>query len=61
MTGIPPPGAHGGDGPAVAAALGLDPDAVVDLSLSLNPVAPDTTGIVARHWRAVHTYPDVGP
>jgi len=37
----PPPGAHGGDGPALAAALGVSPSEVLDLSQSLNPFAPD--------------------
>jgi histidinol-phosphate/aromatic aminotransferase/cobyric acid decarboxylase-like protein len=55
---IPGPSAHGGDGPAVAEALGLDPDGVLDLSLSLNPVAPDPVPVVARHLGAVRNYPD---
>lgn len=55
---IPAPGAHGGDGAAVARALGLDPSDVLDLSLSLNPCAPDATAIVARHLDAIRTYPD---
>jgi len=55
---IPGAGAHGGDGPAVAAALGLDPSGVLDLSLSLNPVAPDPVPVVARHLDAVRNYPD---
>ncbi len=57
-TVIPPPGAHGGDGAAVAAALGVDPAAVLDLSASLNPVAPDPTPVVARHADASRRYPD---
>jgi histidinol-phosphate/aromatic aminotransferase/cobyric acid decarboxylase-like protein len=55
---IPAAAAHGGDGPAVAAALGLDPDEVLDLSLSLNPVAPDPVPVLARHLGAVRHYPD---
>jgi histidinol-phosphate/aromatic aminotransferase/cobyric acid decarboxylase-like protein len=55
---VPGPAAHGGDGPAVAAALGLDPDGVLDLSLSLNPVAPDPVPVVIRHMGAVRNYPD---
>lgn len=55
---IPPAGAHGGDGAAVAAALGLDPAAVLDLSLSLNPFAPDVAPLVARHLDEVRRYPD---
>jgi histidinol-phosphate/aromatic aminotransferase/cobyric acid decarboxylase-like protein len=55
---IPGAGAHGGDGPAIAAALGLDPAGVLDLSLSLNPVAPDPVPVVARHLGAVRNYPE---
>ncbi|HTS15756.1 MAG TPA: aminotransferase class I/II-fold pyridoxal phosphate-dependent enzyme, partial [Candidatus Sulfotelmatobacter sp.] len=55
---LPAPGPHGGDGPAVAAALGLDPATVLDLSQSLNPVAPDVTPVVAAHLGALGTYPD---
>jgi histidinol-phosphate/aromatic aminotransferase/cobyric acid decarboxylase-like protein len=55
---LPDAGAHGGDAPAVAAALGLDPGGVLDLSLSLNPVAPDPVPVVARHLGAVRNYPD---
>jgi histidinol-phosphate/aromatic aminotransferase/cobyric acid decarboxylase-like protein len=58
---VPAPGPHGGDGAAVAAALGLDPDAVLDLSVSLNPLAPDPVPVLARHLEAVHRYPDPGP
>lgn len=55
---IPPPGPHGGDGPRVSAALGMP---VLDLSLSLNPVAPDPRPVVTRHVDAVGHYPDDGP
>jgi histidinol-phosphate/aromatic aminotransferase/cobyric acid decarboxylase-like protein len=55
---VPPARPHGGDGAAVAAALGLDPSAVLDLSASLNPVAPDVVGLVRRHLDAVGRYPD---
>ncbi|MEY2430320.1 MAG: threonine-phosphate decarboxylase [Acidimicrobiaceae bacterium] len=57
-TPIPPAGAHGGDGPAVAQALGVDPDAILDLSLSLNPCAPDITTLAAKHLDSLHRYPD---
>jgi histidinol-phosphate/aromatic aminotransferase/cobyric acid decarboxylase-like protein len=57
---IPAPGAHGGDGAAVARALGLDPASVIDLSMSLNPFAPDVAAIAARHLDAIGRYPDVG-
>lgn len=55
---IPPAGAHGGDGPAVAAALGLDPADLLDLSQNMNPVAPPVDRIVRRHLDALHRYPD---
>ncbi|GAC1375040.1 MAG: threonine-phosphate decarboxylase CobD [Acidimicrobiales bacterium] len=56
--GIPPVASHGGDGARIAAALGLDPDAILDLSASMNPVAPDMTEVLGRHLRAVGRYPD---
>jgi histidinol-phosphate/aromatic aminotransferase/cobyric acid decarboxylase-like protein len=55
---LPPAGPHGGDGGAVARALGLDPAAVLDLSLSLNPLAPDPVPVLRRHLAAVRAYPD---
>ena len=57
-TSLPPAGRHGGDGAAVASALGLDPAAVLDLSASLNPLAPDPAPVVARHLDALGRYPD---
>lgn len=58
MTVIPPAGAHGGDGARLARALGMDPSDVLDLSASLNPVAPDPIPVVTRHLDAVARYPD---
>jgi histidinol-phosphate/aromatic aminotransferase/cobyric acid decarboxylase-like protein len=55
---VPAPGPHGGDGLAVARALGLDPSTVIDLSQSLNPFAPDAAGLAARCLDAVGRYPD---
>jgi histidinol-phosphate/aromatic aminotransferase/cobyric acid decarboxylase-like protein len=55
---ISPPGAHGGDGAAVARSLGLDPSSILDLSASLNPFAPDIALLLARHAGAVGRYPD---
>jgi histidinol-phosphate/aromatic aminotransferase/cobyric acid decarboxylase-like protein len=55
---MPPAGAHGGDGPAIARALGLDPAGMLDLSQSLNPVAPDPMVAVARHLDQLRSYPD---
>ena len=55
---VPPPGAHGGDGARLAAALGVDVGAVLDLSASLNPAAPDPGEVVAKHLDALGRYPD---
>ena len=49
---------HGGDGRAVALQLGIDPSELLDLSASLNPVAPDPRPVVARHLDSLLTYPD---
>ena len=57
---VPAPSAHGGDGAAVARALGVDPDEVLDLSASLNPFAPDLRPLLRRHLDAgaLDRYPD---
>lgn len=55
---IPQPGAHGGDGHRLATALGVHPDAVLDLSVSLNPFAPPVAPLIAEHAGAVRAYPD---
>jgi histidinol-phosphate/aromatic aminotransferase/cobyric acid decarboxylase-like protein len=55
---IPPPGLHGGDGPRVAEALGIAIENILDLSQSLNPVAPDPQPIVQSHLHALERYPD---
>ncbi len=54
----PAPGAHGGDGARLAAALGVDPTTVLDLSQSLNPFAPDAALLVAGAAQEVARYPD---
>jgi len=58
MTSVPAPGQHGGDAPAVARALGVDPRSMLDLSQSLNPLAPDPVPVLRRHLEALHHYPD---
>ncbi|MDQ2729533.1 MAG: aminotransferase class I/II-fold pyridoxal phosphate-dependent enzyme [Actinomycetota bacterium] len=58
MNSVPTPGAHGGDGAAVARALGVDVGDIVDLSLSLNPVAPDIRTVVGSHLDELLRYPD---
>lgn len=50
MTAAPEPGEHGGD----AHLHGFD----VELSASLNPVAPDPVPLFRRHLDAVHRYPN---
>jgi len=55
---IPAAGPHGGDGVRVAAALGRD---VLDLSVSLHPLAPAVDRVLARHLDAATRYPDVEP
>ena len=55
---IPAAGQHGGDGARVAAALGLDAGDVLDLSASMNPVAPDPRPVLAPHLGALLRYPD---
>jgi histidinol-phosphate/aromatic aminotransferase/cobyric acid decarboxylase-like protein len=54
----PAPGEHGGDGARLAAALGVGPDDVLDLSASLNPCAPDVAALAARHLGSLRRYPD---
>ncbi|MGD9792233.1 MAG: aminotransferase class I/II-fold pyridoxal phosphate-dependent enzyme [Acidimicrobiia bacterium] len=54
----PASGPHGGDGAAIAAALGLDVGSIIDLSASLNPFAPDVASIAARHLDSLRSYPD---
>lgn len=55
---MPHAGQHGGDGPAVARALGLEPADLLDLSQTMNPWAPDVVAILRRHLDSVGHYPD---
>ena len=55
---VPASGAHGGDGLVLAAALGVEPDTILDLSATLNPLAPDVVPLVRRAAESVHRYPD---
>jgi histidinol-phosphate/aromatic aminotransferase/cobyric acid decarboxylase-like protein len=55
---LPPAGSHGGDGARLAAALGVEPDAVLDLSQSLNPCARDVRAWAAGRLDALRRYPD---
>ena len=61
MSAIPDAGAHGGDAALIAAALGVEPAWMVDLSASMNPFAPDLTSLLLAHVErggAVGRYPD---
>ncbi len=55
---IPAPGPHGGDAHRLAEALGLDPTAVLDVSVSLNPFAPDVADLAEGCLDALRRYPD---
>lgn len=57
---VPPPGDHGGDAHAVARALGVDPVDLLDLSASLNPVAPNwrPLAVAAIEAGRLDCYPD---
>lgn len=56
----PPPGSHGGDGHRLAVSLGVDPAAVLDLSVSLNPCSSLVADRAARHLDTLLRYPDEG-
>jgi len=58
VIGAVPAGPHGGDGAALATALGVSPEAILDLSASLNPVAPDVRRLAASHLEGLRRYPD---
>jgi len=55
---VPQPGPHGGDAERLAAALGVEADDVLDLSVNLNPCAPDVVSLVRDHAASVERYPD---
>lgn len=52
------PGPHGGDVEQIAVALGRDPSDLLDLSASLNPLAPDVRPVLRRALDVVDRYPD---
>lgn len=58
MNRAPTPGPHGGDGASFAADLGVDVASILDLSASLNPLAPDVAPLVAAHLDEIGRYPD---
>jgi histidinol-phosphate/aromatic aminotransferase/cobyric acid decarboxylase-like protein len=49
---------HGGDGERIARRLEFPVDYMLDLSASLNPVAPDVASLAAPHLGALRRYPD---
>jgi histidinol-phosphate/aromatic aminotransferase/cobyric acid decarboxylase-like protein len=53
-----PPGPHGGDVERIARFLGRDVGSLLDLSASLNPVAPDVVPLAATHLDSLRRYPD---
>jgi histidinol-phosphate/aromatic aminotransferase/cobyric acid decarboxylase-like protein len=55
---VPLPGPHGGDGERIARALGLQPGSLLDLSASLNPVAPDVVRLATSQLESLRRYPD---
>ena len=55
---VPPAGAHGGDGAAVAAALGCAMSEILDLSASFNPEAPDLARLAGERLDSLGRYPD---
>lgn len=55
---LAPPGAHGGDPSALAAALDCPIDEILDLSASLNPAAPELSSVLARYLNDLVRYPD---
>ncbi len=55
---ITPPGPHGGDIERVAQSLGVEADSLLDLSVTMNPFAPDVVAVVRRVAGAVKRYPD---
>ncbi|HEY3810108.1 MAG TPA: aminotransferase class I/II-fold pyridoxal phosphate-dependent enzyme [Acidimicrobiales bacterium] len=57
---IPAPGPHGDDARRLAAALGVEVAAILDLAASMNPFAPSVTSLAALHLDELTRYPAVG-
>src|SRR3954452_8089253 len=49
---------HGGDAVRVARALGVHPSSILDLSASLNPLAPPVEALAAARLDTLSRYPD---
>ncbi|MFK7918596.1 MAG: aminotransferase class I/II-fold pyridoxal phosphate-dependent enzyme [Ilumatobacter sp.] len=52
------PGHHGGDAAAIAQALGIERHELVDLSMSMNPFAPDVEAVLSTRLGSISDYPD---
>lgn len=55
---VPAPGPHGGDAHRLAAALRCPIEEILDLSASLNPLAPDSRRVLAAALDRLDRYPD---
>ena len=55
------PGPHGGDAATVARSVGIDRHDLIDLSMSMNPFAPDVEAVLADRLGAIRDYPDPLP
>lgn len=55
---IPPPSAHGGDALALAGALQVPVHEILDLSMTMNPLAPDIVPLLRDVADSVRRYPD---
>jgi histidinol-phosphate/aromatic aminotransferase/cobyric acid decarboxylase-like protein len=55
---FPAPGRHGGDAERIARSMGVDPDSLLDLSASLNPVGPNVTRLAANRLGSLRRYPE---
>ncbi|MDE0803558.1 MAG: hypothetical protein OSA99_09570, partial [Acidimicrobiales bacterium] len=55
---LSPAGAHGGDAHRLARTLGRDRRDILDLSASLNPVAPDCRPVLRDALDELDHYPD---
>lgn len=53
-----PPGPHGGDAERLARAIGRPATEILDLSASLNPLAPDCRRVLVDALDALDRYPD---
>lgn len=57
---IPAPGPHGDDARRLAAALGVEAAAILDLAASMNPFAPSVASLAASHLDELTRYPAAG-